>query len=114
MEHYHLELFLFRCETRRESQAAVRNIPYGIQQPAVSGQIAKLEGVAWHQAVSAPTVRAFRRQVWSYSSLSNHSSTNVEIVGEKLRQNRSPQLRIARRQSCCTTISPELLQKLSN
>jgi DNA-binding transcriptional LysR family regulator len=42
MNIHHLELFYFVAK-HGGIAAAVRNIPYGIQQPAVSGQIAKLE-----------------------------------------------------------------------
>src|SRR5437763_13521385 len=42
MNIHHLELFYFDAK-HGGIAAAVRNIPYGIQQPAVSGQIAKLE-----------------------------------------------------------------------
>src|SRR5437762_3326980 len=42
MNIHHLELFYFVAK-HGGITAAVRNIPYGIQQPAVSGQIAKLE-----------------------------------------------------------------------
>jgi DNA-binding transcriptional LysR family regulator len=42
MNVHHLELFYFVAK-HGGIAAAVRNIPYGIQQPAVSGQIAKLE-----------------------------------------------------------------------
>src|SRR6058998_2139797 len=42
MNIHHLELFYYVAKHGGISEA-VRNIPYGIQQPAVSGQIAKLE-----------------------------------------------------------------------
>ena len=42
MNIHHLELFYFVARFGGISQA-VRNIPYGIQQPAVSGQVAQLE-----------------------------------------------------------------------
>src|SRR6185295_11999385 len=42
MNVHHLELFYYVARHRGISEA-VRNIPYGIQQPAVSGQIAQLE-----------------------------------------------------------------------
>jgi DNA-binding transcriptional LysR family regulator len=42
MNTHHLELFYFVAK-HGGIAGAVRNIPYGIQQPAVSGQIAKLE-----------------------------------------------------------------------
>src|SRR5258708_36055557 len=42
MNIHHLELFYFVARHGGISEA-VRNIPYGIQQPAVSGQVAQLE-----------------------------------------------------------------------
>src|SRR5579871_6271998 len=42
MNVHHLELFYYVARHGGISEA-VRNIPYGIQQPAVSGQIARLE-----------------------------------------------------------------------
>src|SRR2546421_12688001 len=42
MNIHHLELFYFVAK-HGGIAAAVRSIPYGMQQPAVSGQIAKLE-----------------------------------------------------------------------
>src|SRR6478672_7103043 len=42
MNIHHLELFYYVARHGGISEA-VRNIPYGIQQPAVSGQIAQLE-----------------------------------------------------------------------
>jgi DNA-binding transcriptional LysR family regulator len=43
MNVHHLELFCY-VATHGGTMPAVRNIPYGIQQPAVSSQIAQLEG----------------------------------------------------------------------
>src|SRR5215831_2893726 len=42
MNIHHLELFYYVARHRGITEA-VRNIPYGIQQPAVSGQVAQLE-----------------------------------------------------------------------
>src|SRR6059036_412321 len=42
MNIHHLELFYYVAR-HKGITAAVRNIPYGIQQPAVSGQVAQLE-----------------------------------------------------------------------
>jgi len=91
--------------------AAVRNIPYGIQQPAVSGQIAKLE--------ESLGTKLFQRRPFALSPAGvelfefiKPFFDNVEIVGEKLRQNRSPQLRIAAPSIVLHDYVPELLQKL--
>ena len=57
MNIHHLELFYFVAK-HGGIAAAVRNIPYGIQQPAVSGQIAT-GGITRHKALSASAIRAF-------------------------------------------------------
>ena len=103
MNIHHLELFYFVAK-HGGIAAAVRNIPYGIQQPAVSGQIAKLE--------ESLGTKLFQRRPFALSPAGMELFEfirpffdNVEIVAEKLRQNRSPQLRIAAPSSFCTTIS---------
>jgi DNA-binding transcriptional LysR family regulator len=71
MNIHHLELFYYVAK-HGGIAAAVRNMPYGIQQPAVSGQIAKLE-----EALGA---KLFNRRPFSLrlasscSSSSNHFS----------------------------------------
>ena len=57
MNIHHLELFYFVAK-HGGIAAAVRNIPYGIQQPAVSGQIAKLEESLGTKALSASALCA--------------------------------------------------------
>jgi DNA-binding transcriptional LysR family regulator len=110
MNIHHLELFYFVAK-HGGIAAAVRNIPYGIQQPAVSGQIAKLE--------ESLGTKLFQRRPFALSSAGMELFEfikpffdNVEIVGEKLRQNRSPQLRIAAPSIVLRDYVPELLQKL--
>jgi len=73
--------------------AAVRNIPYGIQQPAVSGQIAKLEDRSAPSFFSDAHSR-FRLQAWNCSSsLSRSSTTSRSSVRSSVKQ--VAQLRIA-------------------
>src|SRR5205807_10440403 len=110
MNIHHLELFYFVAK-HGGIAAAVRNIPYGIQQPAVSGQIAKLE--------ESLGTKLFQRRPFALSPAGlelfefiKPFFDNVEIVGEKLRQNRSPQLRIAAPSIVLHDYIPELLQKL--
>src|SRR5882762_7886175 len=110
MNIHHLELFYFVAK-HGGIAAAVRNIPYGIQQPAVSGQIAKLE--------EALGTKLFQRRPFALSSAGlelfefiKPFFDNIEIVGGKLRQNRSPQLRIAAPSIVLHDYIPELLQKL--
>ena len=47
MNIHHLELFYYVARHGGITEA-VRNIPYGIQQPAVSGQVAQLEELREH------------------------------------------------------------------
>jgi DNA-binding transcriptional LysR family regulator len=110
MNIHYLELFYFVAK-HGGIAAAVRNIPYGIQQPAVSGQIAKLE--------ESLGTKLFQRRPFALSPAGMELFEfikpffdNVEIVGEKLRQNRSPQLRIAAPSIVLHDYIPELLQKL--
>jgi DNA-binding transcriptional LysR family regulator len=110
MNIHHLELFYFVAK-HGGIAAAVRNIPYGIQQPAVSGQIAKLE--------ESLGTKLFHRRPFALSPAGMELFEfikpffdNIEIVSEKLRQNRSPQLRIAAPSIVLHDYVPELLQKL--
>src|SRR5881275_1984840 len=110
MNIHHLELFYFVAK-HGGIAAAVRNIPYGIQQPAVSGQIAKLE--------ESLGTKLFQRRPFTLSPAGlelfefiKPFFDNIEIVGEKLRQNKSPQLRLAAPSIVLHDYVPELLQKL--
>src|SRR5437764_15401563 len=95
MNIHHLELFYFVAK-HGGITAAVRNIPYGIQQPAVSGQIAKLE--------ESLGTKLFQRRPFALSPTGTELFDfirpffeNIDVVAERLRQNSSPQLRIAAR-----------------
>ena len=57
MNIHHLELFYYVARHGGITEA-VRNIPYGIQQPAVSGQVAQLEEYLGVTLVPAAAVRA--------------------------------------------------------
>jgi DNA-binding transcriptional LysR family regulator len=110
MNIHHLELFYFVAK-HGGIAAAVRNIPYGIQQPAVSGQITKLE--------ESLGTKLFQRRPFALSPAGlelfefiKPFFDNIEIVGEKLRQNKSPQLRLAAPSIVLHDYVPELLQKL--
>ena len=93
MNIHYLELFYFVAKYGGIA-AAVRNIPYGIQQPAMSGQIAKLE-----ESLGS---KLFQRRPFALSPAGAELFEfikpffdNIETVAEKLRKNASPQLRIA-------------------
>src|SRR5947208_12473587 len=103
MNIHHLELFYFVAK-HGGIAAAVRNIPYGIQQPAVSGQIAKLE--------ESLGTKLFQRRpfalspaAWNYSSLSNHFSTTLRSSLKSYGRTNRRNCALPRHRSCCTTIS---------
>jgi len=110
MNIHHLELFYFVAK-HRGIAAAVRNIPYGIQQPAVSGQIAKLE--------ESLGTKLFQRRPFALSPVGAELFEfiepffdNIDIVAERLRQNSSPQLRIAAPAIVLHDYLPQILQRV--
>ena len=110
MNIHHLELFYFVAK-HGGIAAAVRNIPYGIQQPAVSGQIAKLE--------ESLGTKLFQRRPFALSPAGTELFEfirpffeNIDVVAERLRQNSSPQLRIAAPAIVLHDYLPEILQRL--
>lgn len=110
MNIHHLELFYFVAK-HGGIAAAVRNIPYGIQQPAVSGQIAKLE--------ESLGTKLFQRRPFALSPAGTELFEfirpffeNIDVVAERLRQNSSPQLRIAAPAIVLHDYLPQILQGL--
>jgi DNA-binding transcriptional LysR family regulator len=110
MNIHHLELFYFVAK-HGGIAAAVRNIPYGIQQPAVSGQIAKLE--------ESLGTKLFQRRPFALSPAGlelfefiQPFFDNIDTATERLRQNSSPQVRIAAPSIVLHDYVPGLLQKL--
>jgi DNA-binding transcriptional LysR family regulator len=110
MNIHHLELFYFVAK-HGGIAAAVRNIPYGIQQPAVSGQIAKLE--------ESLGTKLFQRRPFALSPTGMELFEfirpffeNIDVVAERLRQNSSPQLRIAAPAVVLHDYLPEILQRV--
>ena len=89
MNIHHLELFYFVARHGGISEA-VRNIPYGIQQPAVSGQVGQLEeflGVTLFQrrpfALTPPGEKLYR---FIQPFFSNLDSVANDLQGGKERQ----------------------------
>jgi len=110
MNIHHLELFYFVAK-HGGIAAAVRNIPYGIQQPAVSGQIAKLE--------ESLGTKLFQRRPFALSPTGTELFEfirpffeNIDIVAERLRQNSSPQLRIAAPAIVLHDYLPQILRRV--
>ncbi len=89
MNVHHLELFYFVARHGGITRA-VRNIPYGIQQPAVSGQVAQLEaylGVTLFQRRPfALTPHGERLYQFIEPFFSNLDTVAAEIHGGKARQ----------------------------
>src|SRR5207302_6187444 len=110
MNIHHLELFYYVAR-HGGIAAAVRNIPYGIQPPAVSGQIAKLE-----QSLG---VKLFNRRPFSLSPAGAELFEFIEpffarldTVESKLRGEASPQLRIAAPSIVLQEFLPGLLERV--
>src|SRR5215468_3652621 len=89
MNVHHLELFYYVARHGGITEA-VRNIPYGIQQPAVSGQVAQLEeylGVTLFQrrpfALTGPGEKLYG---FIEPFFSNLDSVASELQGGKARQ----------------------------
>ena len=110
MNIHYLELFYFVAK-HGGIAGAVRNIPYGIQQPAVSGQIAKLE--------ESLGTKLFQRRPFALSPAGMELFDfirpffqNIEMVSERLRQNSSPQLRIAAPAVVLHDYLPQILKRV--
>src|SRR5690349_6064584 len=89
MNIHHLELFYYVARHGGISEA-VRNIPYGIQQPAVSGQVAQLEeylGVILFQrrpfGLTPPGEKLFK---FISPFFSNLEAVAAELQGGEARQ----------------------------
>jgi DNA-binding transcriptional LysR family regulator len=110
MNIHHLELFYFVAK-HGGIAAAVCNIPYGIQQPAVSGQIAKLE--------ESLGTKLFQRRPFALSPAGTELFEfikpffdNIGNTAERLRQNSSPQLRVAAPSIVLHDYLPQILQRV--
>ena len=110
MNIHHLELFYYVAK-HGGIMPAVRNIPYGIQQPAVSGQIIELEedlGTTLFQrrpfqlTPAGQELYAFIKPFFE----------NVEPMAEKLRGGVSQHLRIAASEIVLRDHLPSILQDL--
>jgi len=110
MNVHHLELFYYVAKHGGISEA-VRNMPYGIQQPAVSGQVIQLEeflGVTLFQrrpfALTAPgqVLYEFVKPFFD----------NLTPMAEQLRGGVSQHLRIAASETVLRSFLPEMLAEL--
>ena len=110
MNAHHLELFYFVAKFEGITEA-VRKMPYGIQQPAVSGQIKQLEkylGVTLFQRrpfALTPAGEELYDFVYPFFSRMDHMT-------ERLRGEESQHLRLAASAAALTHHLPEVLQQL--
>ena len=110
MNVHHLELFYYVAKHGGISEA-VRNMPYGIQQPAISGQVIQLEEFLG--------VTLFQRRPFSLTpqgqelyEFARPFFDNLMPMGEKLRGGVSQHLRIAASETVLRTFLPDMLQNL--
>ncbi len=110
MNVHHLELFYYVAKHGGISEA-VRNMPYGIQQPAISGQVIQLEEFLG--------VTLFQRRPFSLTpqgqelyEFARPFFDNLMPMGEKLRGGVSQHLRIAASETVLRTFLPGMLQNL--
>ena len=110
MNIHHLELFYYVARHGGIMQA-VRNIPYGIQQPAVSGQVAQLEedlGVTlFHRRPFMLTPQG--RELYDFV---RPFFENLTPVAEKLRGGVASHLRVAASEIVLRDHLPAILQRL--
>jgi DNA-binding transcriptional LysR family regulator len=111
MNIHHLELFYYVARHGGIMQA-VRNIPYGIQQPAVSGQVAQLEAYLG--------VTLFQRRPFSLTAQGQELYDyirpffeNLTPMAEKLRGGIAQHLRIAASETVLRNYLPPILQELA-
>ena len=110
MNIHHLELFYYVAR-HGGIMEAVRNIPYGIQQPAVSGQVAQLEeylGVTLFQrrpfALTPPGEKLYQFIQPFFS--------NLEAVASELQGGRVRQIRIGASTTVLRDHLPEVFQSV--
>lgn len=110
MNIHHLELF-YQVATHGGISEAVRKIPYGIQQPAVSGQIIQLE--------ESLGVTLFRRRPFELTAAGRELFEfikpffdNVPVVAEKLRGGQARHIRIGASEIVLRDHLPPILQSM--
>lgn len=108
MNIHHLELFYYVAR-HGGIMPAVRNIPYGIQQPAVSGQILQLEGDLG--------IKLFNRRPFELTPAGNELYefirpffSSVAELGEKIRGGVSQNIRLAAPDVALRDHLPEVLK----
>jgi DNA-binding transcriptional LysR family regulator len=110
MNIHHLELFYYVAKNRGISRA-VRHIPYGIQQPAVSSQILLLEEDLGTKLFERSPFRftAEGEELFAYV---RPFFENLEALGTKLRKPSTPQIRIGAPELVLREYLPAVMQLL--
>ncbi len=110
MNIHHLELFYYVARHRGISQA-VRHIPYGIQQPAVSGQILQLEQDLGHKLfVRAPfQLTASGEELYAFI---RPFFEGLDSVGARLRKQTAPLLRLGAAELVLRDYLPMVMKQL--
>lgn len=110
MNPHHLELFYFVAKFEGITEA-VRKMPYGIQQPAVSGQILQLE--------DSLGVKLFRRRPFALTPAGEELYefikpffSKLDLMAQRLSGQESQHLRLAASASALTHHLPNVLQSL--
>lgn len=110
MNVHHLELFYYVARHGGISRA-VRNMPYGIQQPAVSSQILQLE-----QDLGQ---KLFARQPFQLTpageelyAFAQPFFANLDATAERLRQKTAPRLRLASSEVVLRDYLPAVVERL--
>ncbi len=109
MNIHHLELFYYVVKNEGIT-AAARNMPYGIQQAAISGQVAQLEEflgvVLFHRrpfALTAPGQKLF--------NFIKPFFDNLESIAQEVRGGVAQQLRIAASEIVLQDYLPDMIQQ---
>lgn len=109
---HHLELFYYVARHKGITEAA-RHIPYGIQQPAISGQISQLEGVLGTKLfvrrpfALTPTGKRLYELVLPFFS-------KLPYVVDQLHESATAHLRLAASAVVLTTQLPTIFQALKS
>ena len=110
MNVHHLELFYYVAKHGGIS-AAVRKIPYGIQQPAISGQMGKLEEELGLKLFERSPFRLTAEGVRLFAHVQPFFE-GLDAVGAELRQIREPELRVGGAELVLRDHLPAVMQRV--
>src|SRR5438045_7302173 len=110
MNIHHLELFYYVARNGGVVPA-VRNMPYGIQQPAVSGQIARLEGFFGIKLFNRRPFALLPAGIELFEFIRPFFD-EIDRVGEAIRGGSAQQLRVAAPAIVLHDYLPEILRRV--